>query len=252
MIFYFAKILVSAEAASVSTVITQKILPGNLGIIMPSYITFSYIISNATYAQVSTALLKNITIFDLRKTDNIDWSVIASCSDLVAINSAVKQEGFNDTVSSGGTYNDTRGGAYRIIIIKGGKAGVAKFAVSGLESMTNLTTGTDVAIGTRGLTATFAPAIYLPGDSWVIRVDTIPASNLTIIPQSLRALSGSSANVVLGNKHTFSGKNDTALIMRAHQGQKANNFSTDLLLSLKIPPFTYSNTYIATLTITSN
>lgn len=252
MILGFTNILVSVNAASVTTVVTQKILPGSLSIDIPSYITFSYIISNIDTAQVSTALLKNIIISDLRKTEDIDWAVSASCSDLVAINNAVKQTGSNDTVSSGGTYNDSTGGTYRITITSGGKVGVAKYAVSGLESMTNLTTGKYAAIGTHGVTAIFASAMYLPGDSWVIRVDTIPASNLTIIPRSSMALSGSPDNVGLGNKHKFSGKNDYALIMRAPAGQKVNNFSTDLLLSLNIPPFTYANTYTATLTITSN
>lgn len=251
MIRSFANILVSATTSSISTVITQKILPGNLGISIPPYITFTPIQSNINTFQISTAILKNITIYDLRKTEGTDWTITVSATDFVAINKPVKQTGTNDTVSSGGTYNDSRGGTYKLLITKGGKAGVAKFAVSGLETINDLTTGDDVTIGTRGVTAFFAPAIYKLGDSWAIRVDTIPVSNLTVIPQTA-ASSESLANVNLGNKHTFSGKNDTTLLAKASQGEKVSNFSTDLLLSLKIPPFTYANKYTATLTITSN
>ncbi len=246
----FLKILlpVSAETG-VETTITQSIYPNKLGVSAPLYLYFSPIVSNIFSWQNSTSILDNIILSNTRNGET-SWTVSVICSGFSAINQPVKLHGLNDTLTSGGEYTNPKGGIYTITITKGGNTGIAQFNVKGMEDQ-NGTTGTNVLIGTRGLTATFAPAKYVTGDSWEIRVDTIPVSNLTVTPRGLTLLSGKSVNAHLGPSHTFLNRNDPATILVVPLGLFGNSYSTSLFLSLRIPPFTYANKYRAVLSITS-
>src|SRR5216683_5974498 len=62
--FWFATLIFSANAASVTATITQILLPGNLGVTLPTFLTFTPIRSDSDKEQISTAILKNITMSD--------------------------------------------------------------------------------------------------------------------------------------------------------------------------------------------
>lgn len=248
----FTKGLISAYAAtSAQSIVTQVVLPNKLGLTVPLFITFSPIESGINGTQISTALLNNIQMTDTRSNTDVGWSVNILCSDFVAINQPVLNKGYNNTVTSGGEYTDSQEGIYTIIITTPGDTGTAKFAVTGLETSSGVT-GTNIPIGTRGVTVSFAPAQYTTGDSWTIRIDTIPVSNLTITPQDLTSLSGVRGNARLGTTHTFVNNSDPATLITVPGGQTYDSFADSLLFSLNIPPFTFANTYRAQLTITSD
>lgn len=248
----FEKIFTQAHAATTTTTgVTQIIFPSKLGLTIPLFITFSPIASGIAGPQVSTALLSNIETTDTRSNDDVGWSVSVLCSDFVAINQPVLQKGRNDTVTAGGDYLDSQAGTYTITITQPGNMGVAKFSVRGLEDWSGLT-GSNVTIGTKGVTASFAKANYAVGDSWTIRIDTIPVSNLTVTPLDLVATSGTKGGAQLGPKYTFLNKNDPTTLITVPSGEKNSSFSNNLLFSLNIPPFTFANTYKAQLTVTSD
>ncbi len=245
-----SKHLIEARDTSI-TVLTQVINPSKLGVSVPLFITFSPILSDIAGEQVAKATIDNIIVSDTRSSTGTGWSVSILCSNFVAINQPVRIKGINDTVTSSGEYDGPTGGTYTITITQAGKTGVARFSVSGLESSNDEITGADASIGTRGVMATFAQAPYAVGDSWVIRIDTIPVSNLTVVPQGLQLLSGKAENAHVGSTHKFLDKNDPATLLVVPSIESEGSFSTGLLFSLHIPPFTYANTYKAMLTITS-
>ena len=129
---------------------------------------------------------------------------------------------------------------------------MATFTVSGLESQGTTTTGSGVAIGINGVTATFASATYQVGDSWTIRVDVLPVTGLSITPSAVTTVSGSSTGVSAGSPHTFSGTSDPATIMSALSGDGMGQYTNTPNLSLTIPANSYANTYTATITETAN
>lgn len=252
MLWGFEKTLSRIYAATTAkTTVTQVILPNKLGLTIPLSITFSPIVSGITGSQTSTALLHNIEMTDTRSNTDVGWAVSMLCSDFTAINQPVLQKGKNNTVSTDGEYFDSQAGSYIVTITKPGDTGTARFTVTGLETTSGIT-GTHVAIGTRGVMALFAHAAYTVGDSWRIRIDTIPVQNLTVIPQNLIALTGEKGETRLGPKHAFASKNDPATLLLIPSGQTNSSFTDDLLFSLNIPSFTFANTYKARLTITSD
>src|SRR5206468_12036465 len=124
------------------------------------------------------------------------------------------------------------GATYTITTASGGSSAVATFDVGGLESASGVTTGSSVAIGTRGVTATCAAATYVIGDSWTIRVDTIPVTNLTFTPNAFTTISGSSTGVSNGSAHTFSNTSDATTIMSATARNGMGSYSDNPALQL--------------------
>jgi hypothetical protein len=243
--------LQGAEAASGTTSVTQQVNAGTLSISTTSSSSLSSITVDVTQSQNSTGNLGTLTVTDNRGS-GVGWSCTATSSDFVFINSAVKVSGSNNTVTSGGTYNNSTGGTYTITITTGGTVGNAKFSVAGVESASNQTTGSGVAVGTRGVTATFGAATYVIGDSWTIRVDTIPVTDLQITPNSFTTVAGSSTGVSNGSVHTFSSTADATTILTATSGNGMGSYSDNPALQLTVPAATYANSYTATITETVN
>lgn len=233
-----------------TTTVSQTVNAGTLGLTSGSSVTLSAVTVNAAAAQNSTGNLGTVTVTDNRGS-GAGWSVTATSTNFTAVNSAVKTVGSNNTVTSGGTYANAAGGTYTITIGTGGSAGTANFTVSGLETQSTTTTGSGVAIGTRGVTATFASATYVTGDSWTIRVDTIPVTGLTHTPGSVTTIAGSSTGVTAGTAVTFASTSDPATIMTASSGKGLGSYSNNPALLLSIPATTYANTYTATITETA-
>lgn len=237
-------------ASAATTTVSQTVNAGTLGLTSGASTSLSSVTIDTSTAQTSTGNLGTVTVTDNRGS-GVGWSVTATSTNFTKVNAAVKTAGSNSTVTSGGTYNNATGGTYTITINGGGASGVATFTVSGLETQTTTTTGSNIAIGTRGVTATFASATYVIGDQWTIRVDTIPVTGLTHTPGSVTTISGSSTGVTAGSATTFASTSDPATIMTASSGNGMGSYSNNPALSLTIPAATYANTYTATITETA-
>lgn len=238
-------------ARGADTVTTQEVNPSSLSLVGQPSATLSSVSVNSTAAQNSSGNLGVTTITDDRGS-GAGWSATATASHFTAINAAVMSSGANNTVTSGGTFSNATGGIYTITIDSAGDTGAATFTVSGLESVGSTTTGTDVAIGTYGVTATFASASYQVGDQWTIRVDVIPVTGLTITPSAVTTIAGSSTGVTPGSEYTFTGVSDPATIMSASSNNGMGSYSNNPALELVIPANSYANTYTATITETVN
>lgn len=239
-----------ARAASGSTTVTQTVNAGTLNISTAGSATLSSVTVNATASQNSTGNLGTVTVTDNRGS-GVGWSATATSSHFIFINPAVLVSGSNNTVTSGGTsYSNATGGTYTITITTGGNLATARFSVSGLESASNQVPGSGVAIGTRGVTATFTAATYVIGDSWTIRVDTIPVTNLLFTPNSFTTVAGSSTGVSNGSAHTFTSTSDATTIMTATAGNGMGQYSDNPALQLTVPAATYASSYTATVTET--
>ncbi len=202
----------------------------------------------------STGSLGTIQVADSRGT-NVGWSVTGSTTNFGQVNSAVLVSGSHNTVTSGGSYDYASGGVYTLTITNGGQSGNAIFSVSGLESATNQTTGSNVAVGTRGVTATFATANYSIGDSWTITINVIPVNisgYFTVNPNNatFAVISGSGTGVGAGSSHAFTSNTDTTTLMSATAGNGTGTYSINPSLSLIVPAGTYSGNYSATFTET--
>lgn len=243
--------LVPTHASSGTTTVNQQVNAGTLNISPQASATLSTITVNATASQNSTGNLGTVTVTDNRGS-GVGWSATATSSDFTFVNAAVKTVGSNNTVTSGGTYNNAAGGTYTISITTGGSVGAAKFSVAGLESASNQTTGSGAAVGTRGVTATFGAATYSIGDTWTIRVDTIPVTNLLFTPNTFTTIAGSATGVTNGSAHTFTTTSDATTIMSASAGNGMGSYSDNPALQLTVPAATYANAYAATITETVN
>lgn len=235
-------------SANASPNVTYTLSAGTLSLSAPSSGSLSSV-NLIAGAMTGTGSLGTVQVTDRRGT-LVGWNATATCSNFIRVNAAVRTSGSNNTVTSGGTYNNATGGTYTITITTGGTLANARYSVSGLESATNQVPGTNVAIGTRGVTATFTAATYVVGNSWTIRVDTIPVTNLTVNPGSVTLVEGPTNDAVAGSVDTFTGTSDPIVLMSAPATDGSGIFSVTPALSLNIPIGSYANTYTATVTET--
>lgn len=235
-----------ANAATATTNVTQDVNAGVLSISNGGDQTMSAA-SVSLNSQNTSGSLGTITVSDARGT-GVGWSATATSTHFIKYNSPVTVSGANNTltVANNATYNNATGGTYTVTIDTGGSAGVATFDVTGLETANDVTTGTGVSVGTRGLVLNFAAATYVTGDSWTIRVDVIPVTGFQITPGSLTTISGLSTNVTAGSAHTFSGTNDATALITASTGYGLGSYSVTPSLQLTVPANSYANSYVAT------
>lgn len=231
-----------------TTDVSQTVNAGTLSLSAPGSTTLSAV-TTSTSSQNSTGTLGVTTVTDTRGS-GAGWSLTDTSTNFTVVNAAVKVSGSNNTVTSGGTYASNTAGAYTVTIATGGAVGTATFDVSGLETDTNVTTGAGVAVGTHGVTATFATATYVTGDSWTIRIDVIPVTGFQQTPGSVTTVSGSSTGVTGGSAHTFSSTADSATVVSATSGNGMGQYTVNPALQLTIPANSYANTYSATITET--
>lgn len=227
---------------------TYTLSAGVLSLSAPSSATLNTV-NLIAGTMTGTGNLGTVQVTDQRGT-LVGWNLTATCTNFIKVNTAQLVSGSNNTVTSGGTYNTSTKGTYTITITTGGSVGTAKFSVSGLETATNQTTGSGVAIGTQGVTATFAAATYVIGDSWTIRVDTIPVTNLSVTPGTVTLVQGPANNVTGGSAHTFTSTADATALITASSSQGSGIFSVNPSLSLNVPVGSYANSYLATVTET--
>jgi hypothetical protein len=241
-----------ANAATDSTILTQEVTAGALTISNSGDESLSSA-SVSTSNQNTTGSLGTITVTDARGT-GVGWSATATSTDFYKVNSAVQASGANNTVTTDATstYSNSTGGTYTITIDTGGAVGVATFDVTGVETANDVSTGdgSEIAIGTRGVLVDFAAATYVTGDSWTVRVDTIPVTGIRVTPGSVTTISGASTNVTDGAQHTFTTTADATALITATEGYGLGSYSVAPALQVTVPANSYANTYTATVTET--
>jgi len=239
-------------AATSSTNVNQDVTSGVLSISNTGDQYLSTASASVTN-QNTTGSLGTITVTDNRGS-GVGWSATATSTQFYKYNSPVMTGGSNNTLSigTGSTpYASTSADTYTITITGGGGAGVATYNAVGLGGDTSSgTTGTNVAIGTRGLKVTFGAATYTMSDSWTIRVDMIPVTGFQVTPGTLTTISGSAANVTAGSQHTFSSTVDATALITASSGYGLGSYSVTPSLQLTVPGSSFANTYQATVTET--
>lgn len=239
-------------ASSASTNVSQDVTNGTLSISNTGDQSLSST-AVSTSNQNTTGTLGTITVTDSRGS-GVGWNTTATSTHFIKVNAAVMTAGSNNTVTSdvSSTFDHATGGTYTITITSGGSSGVAQFSVAGLETASNVTTGSGIAIGTYGVKATFASATYVNGDSWTIRVDVLPVSGFRVTPGSVTTIAGSSTNVTGGSQHTFTTTSDATALITATSGYGLGSYSVAPALQLTVPANSYANTYTATVTETAS
>ncbi|MGI8419074.1 MAG: WxL domain-containing protein [Candidatus Levyibacteriota bacterium] len=236
-------------ANAASTVLTQNVNGGTLTISNNGNQALSAA-TVSTSNQNTTGSLGTITVTDNRGT-GAGWNATATSTHFLKFNAATKITGANSTVSTNtgsSTWSGVTGGTYTITIATGGSVGTATFNVTGLESASNVPTGsgTGIAIGIKGLLADFNTATYVTGDSWTIRVDVIPVTGLQITPGAVSPSTG----ITGGSVHTFTTTTDPASLMSATAGNGLGSYTQTPSLQLTVPANSYANSYTATVTET--
>lgn len=186
------------------------------------------------------------------------WSLVGTASHMTMIRPAMRIAGSAGDVTSGGVYDGMFGvtlptSFYTIIINQAGAVGTATFNVSGVESMSNVVTGTFVAIGTKGVRVTFDIGNYSAGDEWMVLVDTLPYTDMTIAPGSATINSGSGIGVSAGSSGAFSGtgvRSDNKVLMQATAGNGTGSYSITPDLSMHVHAVPMAGTYTGELLFT--
>lgn len=201
-------------------------------------------------AQNSTGTV-SVTVNDDRE-GSPGWTLNVTASHITLIRPAIKTSGTNDTVTSAGTYDGTLPGnsppikKYTLAIAQGGPVGTATFDVSGEETAANITTGSFVAIGTKGVRANFDVATYQAGNEWTIPIDSLPYTDMTVSPGNITVNSGSGTNVMAGASIQLIGsgvRSDSKLVMQATAGYGTGNYTIVVDLSLSIHPYCLAGNY---------
>lgn len=186
------------------------------------------------------------------------WSLVGTASHMTTIRPSIRIAGSVGGVTSVGAYDGMLGvtaplSRYTIVINQAGAVGVATFDVSGAESMSSVVTGSFVAIGTKGVRVDFDVGNYSVGDQWMIIVDTLPYTDMTITPGAVTVNSGSGTGVSAGSSGLFSGtgsQSNNKVLMSATNGNGTGSYSItpDLSVSVHVGPAagTYSGDIIFT------
>ncbi|MEK7544698.1 MAG: hypothetical protein AAB551_01055 [Patescibacteria group bacterium] len=207
----------------------------------------SVAIGNGNNFQGSLGL---ITVSDDRN-GSPGWTLTAAATHMTTIRPSIRVTGNSGDVTSAGVYDGMLGiqspnATYNITINQGGSVGTATFDVSGAETMNNVVTGSFVAIGTRGARVNFDVGTYTTGDKWIIIVDTLPYTDITITPGNITVNSGSGTGVSTGNAGAFEGtasQSDNKIIMQASSGNGTGSYSITPGISVNIHTGPMAGTY---------
>lgn len=249
-----------AGAATDTTTVTQVVSGGSLtlGNTGAESLTGATASSNA---QDTTGDLGVLTVTDSRGT-GVGWSLTAESTDFYKYNNPTTVSGAKTLAlgtstayaTSSADTDLTRSDTYTITIDIAGNSGVATFDVTGAETVNDQTTGSNVAVGTKGLKVNFNDTGYGTGNQWTVRVDTIPVTGFRINPGTKTVISGSGTNVTEGSTAFFSDGDYngtfTATLLTASSTYGMGSYSVNPTLQLAVPANTYANTYTATVTET--
>ena len=221
----------------------------------PASISYASIpVSTAT--QVTAANIADINIINTRGTNNA-WSVTINVTNITKRGSSSKITGDNDTVSFTGTYTGVTAphayGKYTVEITTGGAIGAAIFKWTDPAGtiITGVTTASSVLLN-NGITVNFGAATYIVGDKWILRVDSVGYTNLTVTPGAIITNYGNT-NATAGSSGTFSGAGITSnarTLISATAGNGEGSYTQTPGLSQSIHANTMSGEFNGTITLT--
>ena len=207
-------------------------------------------------AQDSTASLSGVTVVNTRATTT-SWSLTLTSTNLTSVGATSKIAGGNDTVTFSGSYNglaalDTAG-IYTVEITTGGAVGMAVFKWTDPAHVitTDITTASNVSLSS-GISVNFGAATYVTGDKWIIRVDSLDYSSLTIQPGSISTEFGDTG-VTAGSNGTFSGSgatSDPRTLMNGSVGASLGKYIQNSNLIQSVHGNTLQGTFQGTITLT--
>lgn len=179
------------------------------------------------------------------------WTLVAAASHMTTIRPSIRIVGSAGGVTSAGVYDGMLGvqspaATYNVVINQSGAVGTAAFNVFGTESMSNVTTGSFVAIGTKGVRVDFDVGNYAIGDRWMIMVDSLPYTDITIAPGSVTVNSGSGTGVTTGSTGIFSGtgsQSSNKTLLQATSGNGTGNYSITPDLFVDVHTGSMAGTY---------
>lgn len=206
--------------------------------------------------------LGTITVTDSRGTA-AGWTAYATSSNFYAYNEPV-----NGATTSGTWVNlgestvpfaTSSAGTYTITIEQGGAVGAATFNVtSTVANETNqygvsTGSGNDVPIGSYNLTLDFTPHNYVSGESWTVRVDTIPVERFRITPGAVTPVAPAvTTGLTPGALNFFDSPTENVNLIVADLDYGMGQFTQSPDLDLGIPSNSYINDYTARIILTVN
>ncbi len=239
-------------ANAAQTHVRQDVTGGNLTISQTGD-EYMATVSASVNHQDTAGDLGTVTVTDNRGS-GAGWSATAQSTNFYKYNNPTTTSGSNTILLGSSTpYATSSGGIYTITIgDTGGTSGVATFDVSGLESANEVLTGSNVAIGTRGLYVNFNDTDYATGDQWTVRVDTIDVTRFSVTPGSVTTISGSSTNVTGGSLNFFDSTVENVALITAPANYGMGSYSVAPALGLGIPGNSYASEYVARITLTAS
>ncbi len=221
----------------------------------PANISYSTLaVSTAT--QVANATLANIDVVNTRGVATA-WSITINVTNITKRGTSSTVAGDNNTVNFTGTYTGVTAphtyGKYTVEITTGGAVGAAifKWTDPAETETTGITTAASVALN-NGITVNFDPATYAIGDKWILRVDSMGYTNLTITPGAITTNFGN-ANVDAGASGTFSGTGITSnarTLISAASGNGEGGYTQTPALSQSVHANTLNGEFNGTITLT--
>lgn len=212
--------------------------------------------SVSTVSQVITAILDSVNVVNTRGT-NTAWSLSATVTNLTTTRSVTKLLGSNNTVTFSGTYSGVithdLASKYFIEITTGGAVGAAilKWTDPAGTVTQNITTASSILLN-NGMTVNFAAATYVVGDKWMLPVDSLDYTALTLTPGSITVNFGNTS-VTVGGDGLFGGISTTSssrILMSANANAGEGSYTQAINFSQNAHANFLFGNYSATITIT--
>lgn len=255
---------VYADASGTSSV-SQSIESGSLNVTAPPGNSALQQVPTGFSPQTTTGVISNLRIDDNRGTA-VGWTVSANMQHLTYTkNPQPGQNNSSPLIINNNRYDGTCGvtypvTTYTITISTGGTIGTARYSVNGGcpgETLQTdvLTTLSNNAVGSRGITIDFPSGTYYVNDKWTIGVDVFPYTDMTIIPQSPTVAEPGSdlTGITPATSGIFTGTSTTSnsrTVLQADSGKGMGSFFQNINLSLIIHPNSYAGSFTGTITFT--
>ncbi len=210
----------------------------------------------STATQITTATLNSINVINTRGVA-AEWAITINVTNMTQRGASTKIFGDNDTVNFTGAYTGITAphtyGKYTAEITTSGQVGTAIFKwtdPAGTET-TGVSTASSVILN-NGITINFNPSAYAVSDKWILRVDSLSYTNLTLTPGSITTNFGDS-NITPGSSGTFSGIGITSnarTLLSATAGNGEGSYTQIPGLSQSVHANTLNGTFQGTITLT--
>lgn len=252
-VFIFVPFFTTTFAqSSIDINVVAVLEQGELSINSPNMVLFDDV-SVAVENQNTTGLISNLSVVDTRGS-GLGWTVSMSSTNFTSKKETIVLSGNNANVSFAGNYDGLHGvldplGSFMVEITNGGGLGESLFKwvdPSGNE-IVDVVTATSVSLS-NGISINFNDVNYTLGDKWMILVDVLPYTALTVDPQNINNNSGSLTGVSSGLSALLSGdgiSSNPFLLMKADRFYGLGSYYQSVNFNLLIHSNSLSGVFIA-------